>query len=150
MTYALVRNDIIEQVGPPRLWFDGLRWWDFRNATESYYNEAGWQLVVETTRPDDTATHTSDRTVELINDVPTVVWVVRPLSVDELSNNQQTLNRSTLETRAGNALTANNNFIAIASPTNAQAAAYLKTVAKELNAIIRLILNQVDDIGDTE
>jgi hypothetical protein len=43
----------------------------------------GWFLVTDTTRPDDTETHTHDRSVELVNGTPTVVWTQREKSFAE-------------------------------------------------------------------
>lgn len=56
-----------------------------------------------------------------------------------LSGNQQTI-----LTKAQTALTANATYLAIASPTTAQAVAHVATLTKEVNALIRLILNQFD------
>jgi len=47
------------------------------------------------------------------------------------------------------AIAANNTFRAIASPTNAQIVNYLQTVAKELNALLRLAGQLLDDTSDS-
>jgi hypothetical protein len=44
---------------------------------------AGWWEVTEVTRPDDTPTHTTDMTVELVDGTPTMAWVPRSWSPDE-------------------------------------------------------------------
>ena len=43
----------------------------------------GWYQVADTPRPDDTATTTHGRTVELVDGTPTVVWTERALTDDE-------------------------------------------------------------------
>lgn len=58
-------------------------------------------------------------------------------------------NADLLRSRATAALTANATFLAIASPTNAQVAAQVRTLTKENNALIRLLLNLLSDITDT-
>lgn len=52
-------------------------------------------------------------------------------------------NRQTIEQRAVVALQANRDFIA-STPTAAQTAAQVKALTKQMNGIIRLLLNQLD------
>jgi hypothetical protein len=59
------------------------------------------------------------------------------------------LNAATLRTRAITALTANATYQAIGAPTNAQVGAQVALLTKECNGIIRLLLNQLDDITGT-
>ncbi len=58
-------------------------------------------------------------------------------------------NAQTLQTNAANALTGNTTFLAIASPTTAQVTAQVKALTKECNAVIRLLLNQLDSTAGT-
>ena len=45
----------------------------------------GWYDVVDVERPPDTDTTTFDRTVEIVDGVPTVVWTERAKTDDELN-----------------------------------------------------------------
>lgn len=58
-------------------------------------------------------------------------------------------NRATITTRANAALTANATYLAIASPTTAQAVAQTATLTKECNGIIRLLLQVLDSTAGT-
>ena len=47
--------------------------------------ECGWHPVTPTPRPDDTATHTHDRTVTEIDGTWTVTWTKRDRTADEMA-----------------------------------------------------------------
>lgn len=57
---------------------------------------------------------------------------------------QRTVSRSTLVSRADTALTGNKTYLAIASPTNAQVAAQVKTLTQQNSAVIRLLLGRLE------
>lgn len=85
MLHALVTGDTIVEVGPlPTVWFDGTRWWDFRDdATDP--TTLGWLPLVEEPRPADTPTTAWERAdPALVNGVPTVTWVERDKTAEEL------------------------------------------------------------------
>lgn len=58
-------------------------------------------------------------------------------------------NRRTVEDRARAALTANATFRALQSPTNAQVLAQVRRLTAQSSALIRLMLNELDTIDDT-
>ena len=102
MTYALILSGTItaegrlpksaQKVGtgqwvtPP----DGV-WSDAQAAT------CGWLPVVDATRPVDTATKTSDRTLTIVAGKPTVTWTVRDWTADELKGEQTQAAQATLD-----------------------------------------------------
>ena len=58
-------------------------------------------------------------------------------------------NHDTLTSRAQAALAANATFQALAAPTNAQVVAQVQLLTKECNALIRLLIGQLDAIAGT-
>ncbi len=61
-------------------------------------------------------------------------------------------NLTDLTTKARQAITANDTFLALASPTAAQTAAQVKALTREVTGIIRLLgytIDQLADLGDT-
>lgn len=58
-------------------------------------------------------------------------------------------NTRTVEDRARAALTANATFRALQSPTNAQVLAQVRRLTAQCSALIRLTLNDLDTIDDT-
>lgn len=59
------------------------------------------------------------------------------------------INAATLQDRAATALTTNGSYLAIASPSNAQIATQVARLTRECSALIRLLLNQTEDITGT-
>ena len=55
-----------------------------RDADTATQEATGWFEVQDTARPADTPTTTHDRTIELVADVPTVVWTERTLTQAEI------------------------------------------------------------------
>ncbi len=62
---------------------------------------------------------------------------------------QLTVNERSIRDKAKQALAINTTFLALATPTNAQNAAQLKALTRQVNALIRLTLNSLDDVSDT-
>lgn len=53
-------------------------------------------------------------------------------------------NQETLHSRARSAIVANRDFLALASPSNLQNAAQVRSLTQQMNALIRLTLGQLD------
>jgi hypothetical protein len=58
-------------------------------------------------------------------------------------------NASTLHTKASQALTANAAYLAIPAPTATEVRTQTERLTREVNGLIRLLLNQLDDISGT-
>jgi hypothetical protein len=58
-------------------------------------------------------------------------------------------NQVTIEQRAQTALAANETFLAIASPSNAQNAAQIKLLTRECQGLIRLAIKALDSLNGT-
>lgn len=89
MSYALVTDGTIDRVGTlpksaRRLdsgqWVLGLR-----DASTELQEACGWFEVFNTDQPADTDTTTHDRSIELVDGTPTVVWTERDKTDDELN-----------------------------------------------------------------
>ena len=61
----------------------------------------------------------------------------------------EVLNKATLLSKAQTALAANTTFLAIASPSTAQTLAQVRLLTRECNALIRLLIDQLDSTVDT-
>ncbi len=73
----------------------------------------------------------------------------RVLTAAEIARNTPSVvdvNKSTLQQRATDSIAANNTYLAIATPTNAQVAAQVRFLTRESSAVIRLLLNQFDAV----
>lgn len=68
-------------------------------VTEDNAALCGWFPVVNVARPADTDTHTHDRSVELVNGTPTVVWTQRAWTAEELAARTADANRATIGAR---------------------------------------------------
>ena len=55
-----------------------------------------------------------------------------------------TVNAATLRTQAQTALANNTTYVGIATPTNAQVVAQVQALTRQTNAIIRLLIGQLD------
>jgi hypothetical protein len=113
--------------------------------------ECGWFAVVPTQRPADTATHTHSRSVELVGGVPTVVWTSVPKPPSQVQAETRDATRDSIETKARSALTANQTFLDLASPTNAQIVAQVRSLTRQANGLIKTLFagNLLDNDGGT-
>lgn len=94
----------------------------------------------------------SNVTITTISEDPATgdtVKVVDGVEVERIAPTLERTNERTILTKMDQALTANATFLAIATPTNAQIAAQVKLLTREVNAIIKLTRNQLDDTTGT-
>lgn len=147
--YALVINGTIQSTGrlpesARRLdtgeWVMGLP-----DAPPSLVAATGWAEVVDTARPADTATTTHDRSVELVNGTPTVVWTERAKTADETQAETRQANdatiRSQVETHMSDlaAITGSSGTL-----TGAQLSNAVRVLARGQRRLIRLAVGLLD------
>jgi hypothetical protein len=104
----------------------------------------GYYPVTETDRPTDTADDTYDRTLVLIDAVPTVVWTVRPWTDQEQTGRVAYANEATIRSRAQAARADNSAFLTNATPTVPQVVAQVRSLTRQCNGLIRLMLAEFD------
>lgn len=96
MTYAKIIDNTITDLGRlPRSArrLDTAQWvMGLADAPVELQRATGWVEVADTPRPDDTDTHTHDRSVELVKGVPTVVWVERAWTETEVEARERAAN----------------------------------------------------------
>lgn len=101
--YALVIDGTVQSVGglpnaARRLdtgeWVLGLA-----DAPDSLRVACGWYPVTDTARPADTADTTHDRTIDVVDGTPTVVWTARPKTTEEQAADTD---RAAFQTREDN------------------------------------------------
>ena len=148
MQIAQISDGVIKAVQNIQLKpaYDGGRWWDLRDSMVLYewMQQFGWQKVVNVPRPSDT---TSDwtKTVELVEGVPTEVWVVSPWAVEELASQAASANQKTIEQKLATKL---ENMQAILDQTNAairtDPSQEVKDLARAVRLLTRLQLSQYD------
>lgn len=113
-------------------------------ATVALQQACGYFAVTDAARPADTATLTTDRTVQKVGSTWTVVWVSRNKTAQEIANATANTNQATIISQAQGALTTNATYIALASPTTAQNTAQIKALSQQVDKLIRLALGLFD------
>ena len=143
--YAHTTGGLIDQIGqPPRAAFDGNRWWDLRDRDPAALAATGWMVAQETPRPADTDTTTHDSGWVVDGDHAARTWTPRPWTADELTARTGAANETTIRAKATTALGTNTTFLGINSPTNAQNAAQIKALTRQVNGLIRLTIRRLD------
>ena len=99
MIYAHVTAGTVDQVGtPPATGYAAGRWWDLRTLDPAALAACSWLPVVETPRPDDTATTTTDPGWTVGTTTVTRTWTPRPWTAAELTARDQQTVAATLRT----------------------------------------------------
>ena len=150
MQIAQISDGVIKAVQNIQLKpvYGGGRWWDLRDSIVLYewMQQFGWQEVVDVPRPSDT-TNDWAKTVELVEGVPTEVWVVRPWTVEELTSQAASANQKTIEQKLATRL---GDMQAILDQTNAairtDPSQEVKDLARAVRLLTRLQLNQYDGV----
>ena len=147
MLYAHVTGGTVQQVGPlPRLWYDGIRWWDFRDDAHDPA-ALGWLPVTIEPRPDDTETTTWDRNEPaIVAGVPVIGWTERDKTLEELQADAEQSNAETISNRfLDTDLPA---MLDIIDQTNADLRADPAQEIKAIARAIRRIIRKTDAILD--
>lgn len=74
---------------------------------------------------------------------------IAAVTVDADGTDPNVANLNTLTTRAQTALTNNATYLAIASPTTAQAITQVAALTRQVDGVIRLLLQQFASIADS-
>jgi hypothetical protein len=112
MTYALVTSGTVQaesgRIPNAARRLDTQQWvLGLPDAPVNLQQACGWFAVVDVLRPADTATLTYDRSVQLVANVPTVVWGQRLKSQAERDAETTVANRTKIESRARAAIATN-------------------------------------------
>lgn len=90
-----------------------------------------------------------------VKTVDGVETVRRSMTADEQAslaaqqaNAAAAVNAALIRQRAATALTANATFLALASPTQAQAVAQVQRLTREVNGLLRVLLGSLSDVSD--
>jgi hypothetical protein len=128
------------------------RWWDLRHhdwTLVEWEGEIigphGWLPIVHTDRPPDTATDTSDYSLELVDGAPTEVWTPRSWTPEELGSQEAAVNTTQMVAESDEAVDklvlvveALNALTALTNATiNQNPAAIIKDLARECKTIAR-------------
>jgi len=137
---ALVRNNTIIQVLDqiPAVFDRGTEVVVGYDKRTDLHEQDGWSDVVDVKpvlNQDDVVTETA---INLINGIPTVIYTV------DTSVKPKQVNMRTLDQRLVDALAANQTYLAIVGPTNAQNTAQIKSLTRQVSALIRLFRRQLD------
>lgn len=138
MSYCLVLNSMIQtESGLPfssRRLSDGAVINDLRNLSVAVQQSCGWYQVADVAQPADTATHTTTRTLTLVGQTPTVTWVSRLKTAQELADAATAANEVTVNTFLTNAVATNGTLDLIIGTA---AAAFTQQGLRDLQAQVK-------------
>ncbi len=144
--FAHVTAGIVDGVGqPPILVQQDGRWWDLRARDAATLALVGWYTVQETTRPVDTATHTSTPVFTFNATVVVQSWTVVAKTAEQIASDLATSNSNTIRQLLNDTMPI---LDTITNTTNANmtgntAAAAIKDEARALRRIIRLLTDNL-------
>ncbi len=147
--YGHVTGSTVDALGnPPRVAYDGARWWDLRTLDPAALAATGWFLVTEVARPADTATNTTDATYVKSGSVILQSWTTRTKTAQEVIDATAAANSSTIETNLNADLVTLQAMIDATNATiNANAAVYIKDLARVQRRIVRRVINKLDGVS---
>src|SRR6185312_13596137 len=120
----------------------------FPNTDTATQQACGWYQITDTPQPTPAAGDTLDRSVQLVNGTPTVVWTERPMTADELAAQTAQTNRAAIVTNLTSDMVAIQAMLDATNATiNANPASFLKPIGRMLRRLGREALN--DFTGST-
>jgi hypothetical protein len=144
-TYAIVEDGAIVRTGSlPKAWRNhtGLQY-----ATDEQLAAIGILPVVEVAQPADTATHTFERSIELVAGVPTVVWTARAWTAEELAARTAATNDTAMRAEVDQALDGLRAIInSSGTLTAAQLSNAVRLLARVLLRLCRFQLGKLDAV----
>ena len=125
MSYALVINEAITEQASKlpssaRRLDDGSWVMDLLTADLGLQQACGWFQIVDTACPPDTATTTSDRSIQIVNGLPTVVWTVRDKTAAEIAADVAAAERQAEVEQVQAMIVPMRDYLDIAAPTAAE------------------------------
>lgn len=118
------------------------------NGTVVEQESCGYFIITEVAKPVDQAGKVWVEGYSLTAGRPTQTWTLRNFTPGETTEATRNTNLTDVATKARNAIAVNDNFLAIASPTNAQNAAQIKILTRECTGIIRALGQSINEMRD--
>lgn len=118
------------------------------NGTVAERESCGYFVITEVVKPADQAGKVWVEGYAMAAGRPTQTWTLRNFTVDETTAATRNTNMTDIATKARNAIVANDTFLALGSPSNAQILAQVQRVTRECTGIIRALGRSVDEMRD--
>jgi hypothetical protein len=113
---------------------------------------SGWPThelnVLKTTEDWPPCSTDADLIVAAVNALPDLLDQLDALEA-ELDIDTATSNRSQLQSKAEQALSINVTYLSLTTPTTAQNTAQIKALTRQVSAVIRLLLQKLDNLAGT-
>lgn len=118
------------------------------NGTVVEQESCGYFIITEVAKPVDQAGKVWVEGYAMSAGRPTQTWTLRNFTPGETTQATRKTNLTDVAVKARNAITINDAYLAIVSPTNAQNTAQLKALTRENTGIIRALGQSVDEMRD--